>query len=310
MDDTEGAFATRRGLLKSAVVLPITVASRKVRSAALATEPAEEARNAQIVRSYLQACDAGDVAGMASFVSPDVAWWILGRRQFDARTINQINEKRYPVGGSQRSSIVGIIAEGKRVAVEYETETVTGDTKTYRMYHHLFVVSGGRFTAVNEYLDPPPLDKPFSVSQALAPGAQPWRPADPARESAEQTRAVATAFLAPGPQNLSLDLTAPGFRWWVGGWGYMDFRDYFAKLRTLMAAHPMAPPIKYNKGIIGMTVEPGRVAVEISTDAVFPQYDYVNRFHCAVTVRDGKIVEMHEHTDHSAGARGGIPEVR
>ncbi len=306
----EAAGSTRRGILGTALVLPMAAMSARASATATSVGSSGTAANKATVRSYLDACDLGQADKIDSFIDPDVKWWILARRQFDSETIKKVNRKRFPADGSRRSSILGIVAEGDRVAVEFETEVTTGGVKAYKVYHHLFVVRGGVFTAVNEYLDPPPLDKPFAVSQALAPGAKPWRPADPSRESLEQTRAVATAFLAPGPQNLSLDLTDPGFRWWVAGWGYLDFRSYFGKLRTAMVGHPMAAPISYDKRIIGTTVEPGRAAIEISTDAVFPEYDYVNRFHCAVTVRDGKIVEMHEHTDHSAGARGGIPEVR
>ena len=310
MSDAAEVSVMRRGLLKAAMALPLIAISSRAAAAADPAGPAMNGLNKHIVSAYLQACDAGDAAKMASFVSPEVKWWILARRQFDAPMIERINEKRYTEHGFRRSSILGIAAEGERVAVEYETEIRANGVSSYKLYHHLFVVRDGKFIAVNEYLDPPPLDKPFAVSQALATGAEPWRPADAERESSAQTRAVALAFLAPGPQNLSLALTAPGFRWWVAGWGYMDFRDYFSKLRTIMAAHPLPMPISYSKEIIGLTVEPGRAAVEISTNAVFPEYDYVNRFHCAVTVRDGKIVEMHEHTDHSAGARGGIPDIK
>jgi ketosteroid isomerase-like protein len=178
MDEIEGAFATRRGLLMSAIILPIAATSGIARSADFAGWPAAGEDNKRLVKAYLQACDAGDADKLASFISPDVKWWILARRQFDAKTIKQINEKRYPAGISRQSTIIGIVADGERVAVEYETETADSESKSYKVYHHLFIVRGGRFIAVNEYLDPPPLDKPFLVSRL-------WRkPPDFSREEA------------------------------------------------------------------------------------------------------------------------------
>jgi|GEM_PF-3083137 len=52
-----------------------------------------------------------------------------------------------------------------------------------------------------------------------------------------------------------------------------------------------------------------RAAVLIDTDAIYPQHDYINRFHVVVKVRNGKVVEMREHTDRNASIKAGFPDI-
>jgi ketosteroid isomerase-like protein len=76
---------------------------------------------------------------------------------------------------------------------------------------------------------------------------------------------------------------------------------------TTMKARPVVTPILSETAITGMTVEGGRVAVQVSRNIIFPNYDYINRFHIVLIVRHGKILEMREHNDLAAAIRGGLP---
>ena len=72
---------------------------------------------------------------------------------------------------------------------------------------------------------------------------------------------------------------------------------------------PQERPVSGGKVIAGMTVEGERAAVLINTDIIYPTHDYINRFHCVVRVRGGKIIEMHEHTDRNGSIKAGFPDL-
>jgi len=57
----------------------------------------------------------------------------------------------------------------------------------------------------------------------------------------------------------------------------------------------------------GTIVEGGRVTVQISRNLIFPDYDYWNRLHLVLIIRDGKVLELREHQDLGSAIRGGMP---
>lgn len=290
---------------EAAVIQPTATTLPDELEAAPITVDAREANKA-LVLGYVEACDRGDIARIDALLAPEAAWWIVGRRDFDRATIMKINEGRYPPDGSRRSSILGIVAEADRVAVEYEMVTVEDGRDAYRVFHHLFVMEDGLIRSVREYLDPPPLDRPFGSSQAFPPDL-PKRPArNPELDDAARTRAVALAFLT-GEEPLSPALRSADFRWWITHFGYRDLDDYIAKLMKLMSsARPQTPTGPTTRDML-LTVEGDRAAVHLLKDTIFPDYDYANRFHMVVIVRDGRVVELREHNDLGAAVRGGLP---
>jgi ketosteroid isomerase-like protein len=308
MDTARSHSEARRTILKIGAASLLAAASGSAPAAQSAEVGDTRKANKALILSYIQACDRGDMAKVDAIVSPAATWWILGRRDFDRTTMMGINRGRYPPGVSRESTILGMAADGDRVAAEYETVTTVNGAKFYNVFHHLFVVREGTIAAVQEFLDPPPLAKPFAVSQAYPVGLAASIP-DPAGAAAEaRARSVAAAFLGNnGPQMLAQELRAPNFRWWLTGFGYRDLDSYISKMKSTMESRPRVAPVSSDTAITGMTVEGGRVAVEVSRNIIFPDYDYVNRFHIVLIIRDGKIFEMREHNDLAAAIRGGLP---
>ena len=295
----------RRQLLRTGLSAPVLGLAGQA-----SAEPAERLRNKAVVKAYIEATDRGDMATIEALAAPDVKWWIVSRGDFDRETVMAINRRRFDPAVARKSSIFGMAAQDDRVAVEYETATVENGEPIFIVYHHLFQVRDNHISSVREWTDPRARPPRFKLTQAVPPGLNPWPAARAGEIDEAKTRAVAEAFLAPGPTNLARELTAPGFRWWVNGRGYDDMFDFFAKLMPKMAAMgPPVAPVRYSKVISGMTVEGDRAAVLINTDVIYPTYDYINRFHCVAIVRGGKIIEMHEHTDRNASIKAGFPEI-
>jgi uncharacterized protein len=283
-------------------------------SAFAAAQPAGAAdmrdANKALALAYIQACDRGDIAKLDAVISPDATWWILGRRDYDRKTIMAINRGRYLPGVSRESAILGIAAEDDRVAVEFETVTMVNGAKAYNVYHHIFTVRNGAIVAGREYLDPPPMAKPFAVTQAHPPGLAAAIPDAPSPAVEALTRSIAGDFLGNGgSKTLSHDLRAPDFRWWLTGTGYHDLDRYISKMTAIMMARPRVPQVGGDTKITGQTVEGGRVAVAVERNVIYPEYDYVNRFLIVLIIRNGKIVEMREHNDLAGAIRGGLPVV-
>src|ERR1700722_18092685 len=215
----------RRSILKLGLAAPLLAAASRGGFAAAQAAGADDTRSANkaLVLSYIQACDQGDIPKLYSIIAPDAQWWILGRRDFDRKTLMGINRGRYPPGVSRESEILGIVADGDRVAVEYETATLANGVKVFSDFHHLFVVRNGAIVSAQEYLDPPPLAVPFAVTQAHPPGRSVAIPDPPSPANDARSRAVTEAFIENnGPQTLSHELRAPDFRWWLPGYGYRD----------------------------------------------------------------------------------------
>jgi ketosteroid isomerase-like protein len=300
----------RRAILKMGLAAPLLAAASGRTFAAAASAGTADMRDANkaLALSYIQACDRGDMGKLDAIIAPDAKWWILGRRDYDRKTIMDINRGRYVPGVSRESAILGIAAEGDRVAVEFETATMASGAKVYNVFQHLFIVQNGAIASAQEFLDPPPMAKPFADSQAHPPGlpvAMP-DPVSPATEA--HTRTVAAAFLGNnGPQTLARELRAPGFRWWLTGVGYHDLDRYISKMRATMESRPKVASVGGDTTLTGMTVEGGRVAVAVSRNLIFPDYDYVNRFLIVLILHDGKVLEMREHNDLAGAIRGNLP---
>jgi ketosteroid isomerase-like protein len=170
------------------------------------------------------------------------------------------------------------------------------------------VVRNGAIASVREYLDPPPLAKPFAVTQAHPPGRSVAIPDPPSPANDARSRAVAEAFVANrGPQTLSRELRAPDFRWWLPGVGYRDVDRYMSTVMSIMKSRPRVDTVSAETLYTGTIVEGGRVTVQISRNLIFPDYDYWNRLHLVLIIRDGKVLELREHQDLGSAIRGGMP---
>ncbi|WP_046495365.1 nuclear transport factor 2 family protein [Streptomyces odonnellii] len=94
-------------------------------------------------------------------VAPDVDFWIAGREwsiggRYDRKGVQAVlAEKVAPaLAAPIVAEIVGITAEGKRVAVEVEAGGPTTSGAMYQnQFHFLFVVDDGKIVEAREYHD-------------------------------------------------------------------------------------------------------------------------------------------------------------
>ena len=277
------------------------------RSAVTLCQPGSREANKAVVRAYILATDQGDMPRIDALLAPDAHWWILARQNYDRKTIMAINQKRFPAEVKRQSQILGMTADGDRVAVEYETAIMANGAMGYHIFHHLFIVRNGAIVSGREYLNPPdPYPHPFAQSQAAVFTRVPSRPEDATPALEAQTRAVATSFI--GDKKLSRDLRAPDFTWWLTGVGSHDLDRYLANLTSLMMAKPKSGPlVRDDTKTIGVTVEGNRAAIEVDRNVIYADRDYLTNFHLCFVLRDGKIAAMHEHMDVAGALKGGLP---
>lgn len=85
-------------------------------------------------------------------LAPDAIWWVLGRTEYPAHRFLEVVTKQYLQGG--RTDIVGVTAEGDRVAVEARSFHPEPDGREYaNAYHFMVKFNNGLVTRVHEYLD-------------------------------------------------------------------------------------------------------------------------------------------------------------
>ena len=91
------------------------------------------------------------------------AWWINGKPHLfpaaetmtRAQYVEILKHNGSAVKGGMTMKVVGMLAEGDRVAAELQSHAVTTSGKVYNnQYHILFVIRDGRIVKVREYLDP------------------------------------------------------------------------------------------------------------------------------------------------------------
>lgn len=109
--------------------------------------------NKAVARRYMQAVVDGDIATVEGLQHPDVTWWILGFGDMDRATFVQSVATGLLTAERRSAEIIGLTAEGDRVAVEARSEMVFPD-KVYRNeYHNLLVIRDGLIVEGREYMD-------------------------------------------------------------------------------------------------------------------------------------------------------------
>ncbi len=118
--------------------------------------------------------------------------------------------------------------------------------------------------------------------------------------STQTPKQVAAAFLQAiehGDDAALRALTAPGFVWWVAGWGDSQGDAFLEALSRTIRAFPQR-----QLRIIGLTAEGERVAVEAEGHFERPGLAYRNTYHYLFIVRDGRIVSGREYFDTAVAA--------
>ncbi len=88
-------------------------------------------------------------------VTPDVVWWVPGRGSMSLAVIQEVVSKFGKVwGGPGKIDLIGVTAEGPRVALEYESRIPLADGRIYNnSYHLLAKFRGDKIRQIREYND-------------------------------------------------------------------------------------------------------------------------------------------------------------
>lgn len=88
-------------------------------------------------------------------VTDDFRWWVQGRGEFSGEEmLGLCAPVETQMAEPSQRVIKGITAEGDRVAVEYEGDTLMKNGRRYRnTYHCLYVFRDGRLASGKEYYD-------------------------------------------------------------------------------------------------------------------------------------------------------------
>jgi len=118
--------------------------------------------NKQTVREYLAHFKNAAVTDLLDAMSEDATWWILGKPHLFPGAGNKSKADMERIWGSLfgrmkdglEMAVIGIVAEGDKVAAEIRSHADLTDGRVYEnQYHMLFTVRQGKIVEVKEYAD-------------------------------------------------------------------------------------------------------------------------------------------------------------
>ena len=109
--------------------------------------------NKGIVRRFLGAVEAGDIAVLEALQAPDCTWWILGTGEMTRAAYTDAVKGMLLTASPRKVEIIGMIGEGDTVTAEIRSEMRFGDRVYANEYHDLFVVRDGLIVHGREYFD-------------------------------------------------------------------------------------------------------------------------------------------------------------
>jgi len=109
--------------------------------------------NKAIVRRFLGAVAVGDIDTIEELQAPDCTWWVIGRGDVSRESYTADVRSMLLAADPRRVELIGLVAEGDRVAVEIRSEFHFGSRVYANEYHDLFVLRGGRIVHGREYFD-------------------------------------------------------------------------------------------------------------------------------------------------------------
>lgn len=118
-----------------------------------------EDSNKRVVTRFFEAFSRGAIDEAFALVSDSATWWVPGTLPFSgtktkAQYLQVVGAIRtgFPSGLSLK--VVGLTAEGDRVATEVESLGTHANGKTYNnKYHFLIRLTDEKFVQVKEYMD-------------------------------------------------------------------------------------------------------------------------------------------------------------
>ncbi len=118
--------------------------------------------NKRAVRKFCRHFKTASIPELLSALSEDATWWIIGNPHLfsGAGTKSKLDMERIwtKLFGQMRNglemSVMGMVAEGDRVAAEIRSHADLADGRIYEnQYHMLFVLRQGKIVEVKEYAD-------------------------------------------------------------------------------------------------------------------------------------------------------------
>jgi uncharacterized protein len=119
------------------------------------------AENKQIIQSFYEAGNLGDMDRCLALLADDVKWTNIGSTRYSGAYVGKeqlISGLLVPVFGSLKAGIVStidtMVAEGEFVVVQSRGEAETKDGRSYNnTYCHVFRLQDGAIAEVTEYFD-------------------------------------------------------------------------------------------------------------------------------------------------------------
>lgn len=109
--------------------------------------------NKTVARRYMQAVVDGDIATIEGLQHPDCTWWILGFGDITRQAFIDSVRDGLLTANRRVADIIGITAEGDRVAVEVHGEMTFADSVYRNAYHNLLIIRDGLIVSGKEYMD-------------------------------------------------------------------------------------------------------------------------------------------------------------
>ena len=109
--------------------------------------------NKNVARRYMQAVVDGDLATIEALQHPDCTWWILGFGDMSRQTFIDSVRSGLLTAHRRVVEIIGLTAEGNRVAVEARAEMTFPNSVYRNEYHNLLIIRDGLIVSGKEYMD-------------------------------------------------------------------------------------------------------------------------------------------------------------
>jgi hypothetical protein len=118
--------------------------------------------NRKLVSRLFASFGTNDIAGALDTLADDATWWIAGKpgaqpasgphdKAWMARLFERMTAQ---LDGPMPMTVLGMVAEGDKVAVEVQGHGKLRDGRRYENeYHFAITVRDGKIAAVREYLD-------------------------------------------------------------------------------------------------------------------------------------------------------------
>lgn len=127
---------------------------------------ADSEANKDVARRYMKAVEDGDVDTIEALQHPDCQWWILGHGDMSRAEFIASVKGGLLTAERRKAEIVGLTAEGDRVAVEARSEMVFPGRVYRNEYHNLLIIRDGQIVSGKEYMDTRAVAEAFAASGA------------------------------------------------------------------------------------------------------------------------------------------------